>query len=167
MNFFHPPAVAWSARLVTNSLELLLLLIGLYRSLKDSRYHFQKGQMRMRQIAPVLYVFYRDGTMFYIPVFGLSAFGFIASFDAHINAQLQACANWEAWLAIAYYICGTRLILNIRSAGMKFTTSMITQHISSLVFDRGSSVESDDECPDHPKTVLGIGQGHGAGLVTA
>lgn len=103
MSYFRSPTVAWATRLASNSLELLLLLFGLQRTLSTSNEHFHKGWQRMKQLAPVLYVFYRDGTMFYLPVFGLSVFGFVATFDASITARLT-CANWEAWLAIAYYI---------------------------------------------------------------
>ncbi|KAF9451850.1 hypothetical protein P691DRAFT_301268 [Macrolepiota fuliginosa MF-IS2] len=166
MSHFHSPVIAWSTRLASNGLELLLLLVGLYRSLKVSEVHFQGGWARMKQLAPVLYVVYRDGTMFYIPVFSLSAIGFIASIDTSLTAQLS-CANWEAWLAIAYYICGTRLILNIRSAGMKFTTSMITHHVSTLAFNHGSSTDLDEKHTGLPETVLDISQKQKAGSVTA
>ncbi|KAJ3554021.1 hypothetical protein NP233_g12511 [Leucocoprinus birnbaumii] len=126
--------------LTTKGFELILLLVRLQRTLSGSHEHFHKGWKRLQQIAPVLYVFYRDGTMFYLPVFGLSIFGFVAAFDTTITARLT-CANWEAWLGIAYYICGTRLILNIRSAGIKFTTSMLTQQISTLAFKQETEHE--------------------------
>ncbi|KAF9451848.1 hypothetical protein P691DRAFT_772802 [Macrolepiota fuliginosa MF-IS2] len=168
MTHFRSPVVAWSTRLASNSLELLFLLYGLYRCLKGSESYFKKGWGHMRQIAPVLYVFYRDGTMFYIPIFVLSAIGFVGSIDTRIVTHLS-CANWEAWLAIAYYICGTRLILNIYSAGTEFTTSMITQHVSSVAFNHGSgteSDESDDGYTNLPKTALDMSQRHETSSVT-
>ncbi|KAF5348488.1 hypothetical protein D9756_009606 [Leucocoprinus leucothites] len=67
MSYFRSPTVAWATRLASNSLELLLLLFGLQRTLSTSNEHFHKGWQRMKQLAPVLYVFYRDGTMFYLP----------------------------------------------------------------------------------------------------
>jgi len=144
MSHFHSPIVAWGTRVASSSLEILLLLISLYRNLRGSKNSFRGGWTLTKQIAPVLYVFYRDGTLFYIPVFGLSIFGFVAAFDTRLSAQIP-CANWEAWLAIAYYIAGTRLILNIRSAGLKFTMSMISQPISALGFNNeSSSTESGD-----------------------
>ncbi|KAF9448711.1 hypothetical protein P691DRAFT_775198 [Macrolepiota fuliginosa MF-IS2] len=145
MSHFHSPIVAWGTRVASSSLEILLLLVALYRNLRGPKNCFLEGWKHTKQIAPVLYVFYRDGTLFYIPVFGLSIFGFVAAFDTHLSAQIP-CANWEAWLAIAYYIAGTRLILNIRSAGLKFTMTMISQPISSLGFNNGSSsTESGDD----------------------
>ncbi|KAF9451842.1 hypothetical protein P691DRAFT_772797 [Macrolepiota fuliginosa MF-IS2] len=150
LHHFRAPTVVWGTRLTSNSL---------YQNLRETDHSFYRGWMRLKQLAPTLYVFYRDGTIFYIPVFGLSLFGFVSAFTT-ITERLT-CANWEAWLAIVYYVSGTRLILNIRSAGFKFTTSMMTQQISTLAFD---SVGSDSEGAsiDTPETgstaVLDISQ---------
>ncbi|KAF7768679.1 hypothetical protein Agabi119p4_7922 [Agaricus bisporus var. burnettii] len=117
--------------------------------------YFRDGWARMRQAAPLLYVFYRDGTIFYIPLCALSIFGFAATLT-RLTREFT-CSNWEAWLGITYYIVGTRLILNIRQAGLKFSTSMFTgqgQELSSLVFspDRESTMEGDVSTMESPQT---------------
>ncbi|KAF7768678.1 hypothetical protein Agabi119p4_7921 [Agaricus bisporus var. burnettii] len=69
-NFLHhyrSPTVVWATRLTSNSLELILLLFGLYRSLQANGSYFRNGWAQIRQAAPLLYVFYRDGTILYIP----------------------------------------------------------------------------------------------------
>ncbi|KXN84339.1 hypothetical protein AN958_12754 [Leucoagaricus sp. SymC.cos] len=129
LKHFRAPILLW-CRLC---LELSLLLVGLFRSLTDASHNdFRKGWSYMKQVAPLLYIYYRDGTLFYIPL-GISTFGFAATlvnFTERIN-----CSDWEAWLAIVYYITGTRLIMNLRKAGVKFTTSVAsTPKISTLAF---------------------------------
>ncbi|KAF9451843.1 hypothetical protein P691DRAFT_772798 [Macrolepiota fuliginosa MF-IS2] len=159
LHHFRAPTVVWGTRLMSNSLELVFLFIGLYHSLKETDHSFYRGWKRLKQLAPTLYVFYRDGTIFYIPIFALSLFGFISAFTT-ISERIT-CANWEAWLAVVYYVSGTRLILNIRSTKFKFTTSMMTQQMSTLAFDSAGS-DSEDSSIDTPETgstvVLDISQ---------
>ncbi|XP_006462946.1 hypothetical protein AGABI2DRAFT_119780 [Agaricus bisporus var. bisporus H97] len=157
-NFLHhyrSPTVVWATRLTSNSLELILLLFGLYRSLQANGSYFRNGWAQIRQAAPLLYVFYRDGTIFYIPLCALSIFGFAATLT-RLTRELT-CSNWEAWLGITYYIVGTRLTLNIRQAGLQFTKSMLTGHgqkLSSLVFspDREATLEGDVATLESPQT---------------
>lgn len=52
---------------MSNGFELILLLYGLYQSLKEAGSYSRSGWARVRRVAPILYVFYRDGTIFYIP----------------------------------------------------------------------------------------------------
>ncbi|EKM79655.1 hypothetical protein AGABI1DRAFT_92138 [Agaricus bisporus var. burnettii JB137-S8] len=82
----------------------------IYKSLKANGSYFRKGWARMRQAAPLLYVFYRDGTIFYIP---------------HIDTAYSRVHLFKLG-------SGTRLILNIRQAGLKFSTSMFTGQENQL-----------------------------------
>ncbi|XP_006462948.1 hypothetical protein AGABI2DRAFT_193998, partial [Agaricus bisporus var. bisporus H97] len=90
--------VIWATRLASNSLESMLLLYGLYQSLKETGSYFLDGWARIRQATPTLYVFYRDGTIFYIPLCALSIFGFTATV-MELDHKFT-CSNWEAWLGI-------------------------------------------------------------------
>ncbi|KAF7768357.1 hypothetical protein Agabi119p4_7600 [Agaricus bisporus var. burnettii] len=135
--------IVWITRLMSNGFELILLLYGLYQSLKEAGSYSRSGWARVRRVAPILYVFYRDGTIFYIPVCALSIFGLIATVMQ--LGRRFTCANWEAWLGITYYIVGTRLILNIRQAGFNISTSMLTgPQLSSLPFYLDGELTSTD-----------------------
>ncbi|XP_006462947.1 hypothetical protein AGABI2DRAFT_179521 [Agaricus bisporus var. bisporus H97] len=112
-------------------------------NLKANGSYFRDGWARMRQAAPLLYIFYRDGTIFYIP----SQYIRIRS---HIDTAYSPVHLFKLG-------SGTRLILNIRQAGLKFSTSMFTgqgQELSSLVFspDRESTMEGDITTMESPQT---------------
>ncbi|KAF7768681.1 hypothetical protein Agabi119p4_7924 [Agaricus bisporus var. burnettii] len=67
LRLYRSLTLVWATRFASNSFELVLLLYGLYQSLKETGSYFRKGWARTKEVAPILYVFYRDGTFFYIP----------------------------------------------------------------------------------------------------
>ncbi|KAF9451132.1 hypothetical protein P691DRAFT_808789 [Macrolepiota fuliginosa MF-IS2] len=69
----------WVTHLLSNTIEVALTLFKLYRSLKVERGSLLSKLGQMKGWRPVLYVFYRDGTLFSIPMFILSIGGLLGT----------------------------------------------------------------------------------------
>ncbi|KAF7768618.1 hypothetical protein Agabi119p4_7861 [Agaricus bisporus var. burnettii] len=64
----------WASKVFSNSVEVALTVTKLYQSLMNSNHTLLTSFERMRYWRPILYVFYRDGTLFFIPLFTCLAY---------------------------------------------------------------------------------------------
>ncbi|KAF9451131.1 hypothetical protein P691DRAFT_757608 [Macrolepiota fuliginosa MF-IS2] len=127
----------WASRLFSNTVEVVLTLGKLYHSLMTAEGEFLSGLERMKHWRPIFYVFYRDGMLFFIPMFILSTLALLDSLRV-----IQTTTSWTMWLSLVYCTCGTRLILNLRIANCKLTSSTIGQQITTIQFYPDNSSQS-------------------------
>ncbi|KAF9451126.1 hypothetical protein P691DRAFT_757603 [Macrolepiota fuliginosa MF-IS2] len=122
------------------SLELGLTLIKLGGELNRVRLLGNTIAERVAHVktyTPIIYVFYRDGTLFFIPFSVMAVFALLSVLTLAPNGFNPFAIDWTPWVAIVYYLCGTRLILNVREAGCKLTQSMFTRpEFETLRFQR-------------------------------
>ncbi|KAJ3554133.1 hypothetical protein NP233_g12487 [Leucocoprinus birnbaumii] len=133
--------VLWVTRFSTTAVEAILMLIKLGEALNKERRLSDKSIWsavgELRRLTPVLYIFYRDGALLFIPIFVINTLGIIAKTAPN---SVVGDIDWSMWLLLTYQICGSRLILNIRRANEKLTGSMVPQYLSTLRFEsRGSA----------------------------
>ncbi|KAF9443110.1 hypothetical protein P691DRAFT_809452 [Macrolepiota fuliginosa MF-IS2] len=128
--------VLWVSRFATTSIELVLMLQKFAQVLGKERRgageSLWTAVAELRRITPVLYVFYRDGALLFIPIFVINTFG---CFSMILPASVIGSIDWSMWLLLTYQICGSRLILNIRQANGKLTGTMVPQYLSTLRFN--------------------------------
>ncbi|KAJ3568196.1 hypothetical protein NP233_g5877 [Leucocoprinus birnbaumii] len=81
----------------------------------------------MRLVTPLLYVFYRDGTLLLIPVWILSLLEVFEIFSFNFAAN-----DLSVWLSVGYGMVGARLILNIRAAGCDLGETLLSRPLNSF-----------------------------------
>ncbi|KAJ3573416.1 hypothetical protein NP233_g2458 [Leucocoprinus birnbaumii] len=81
----------------------------------------------MQMVTPLLYVFYRDGTLLLIPVWILSLLEVFEIFSFNF-----ATNDLSVWLGVGYGMVGARLILNIRSAGCDLGETLLSRPVNSF-----------------------------------
>lgn len=133
-----------AVRLFATSSQVLLTLTKLVKFLKnasDPEETLLERVSHIRNFAPVMYTFYRDGTLFSIPILALVSL-VLAAGRMNIYTNPLDYFFWPSWLTLAYYLVGTRLILNLRKADCKLTESIVSlQMRSALVFHQGQHDE--------------------------
>ncbi|KAF7768300.1 hypothetical protein Agabi119p4_7543 [Agaricus bisporus var. burnettii] len=137
----------WASKVFSNSVEVALTLAKLYQSLMNSNQTLLTSFERMRYWRPILYVFYRDGTLFFIPLFIISLFGLLESLRI-----IEIPTSWTLWLAFVYCIGGTRLILNLRIANSEVSRSSDENQLTS--FNRLSTMNTLYTLQSSPQTYL-------------
>ncbi|KAF9451342.1 hypothetical protein P691DRAFT_808099 [Macrolepiota fuliginosa MF-IS2] len=121
---------------VNLSLELLVTVIKLYQLLRDIGGEYQTWCSKvshMQHFTPLLWILYRDGTLFLIPVFVFEALGFFT--QLHPKATIQQYIDWPMWNVVVQYLCGTRLVLNLHSANYDFADATAIPNISAIRFN--------------------------------
>ncbi|KAF9447316.1 hypothetical protein P691DRAFT_782562 [Macrolepiota fuliginosa MF-IS2] len=124
----------WAVRLLTSTIELGLMLFKLVQTFRMRAGGFQSVVTQIHSLTPVLYVFYRDGMLMFIPIFVMNWCGLV-SFFKPFNSSTFSRVDWPVWLVMTYHIFGARLILNLRNANAKLIGTTIPQQISTLRFD--------------------------------
>ncbi|KAF5349175.1 hypothetical protein D9756_009351 [Leucocoprinus leucothites] len=129
-----------TTKLFSNTVEMALVLAKLYKALGDIDDNPLAGLERMRKWRPVVYVFYRDGTLFFVPLFLISFFAFLNN-----QGVLVSPVSWTMWLSLIYCTCGTRLILNLRVVNCKLLESSIPGQLSTIQFDHDTTQNHSSE----------------------
>lgn len=134
--------ISWIVRLVTSSIELILMIYKLLTTLNTGEVISFLMLTQIKKLTPVLYVFYRDGMLMFIPIFFINTLGFIASVQG-IKTNLFNTIDWDVWLVIVYQVFGSRLILNLCNANAELIGTTISRPaISALRFDRPQETEN-------------------------
>ncbi|KAJ3573939.1 hypothetical protein NP233_g2116 [Leucocoprinus birnbaumii] len=133
-----PSIGCWSSRVFTTSVELALIMIKFYLAISRvattaKASEVSPGYRVKRTLTPMLWVFYRDGILFFVPVFAIQILGFSVTLAWNRNIWVDNLP-WGAWLAVTYYICGTRLILHLRQADCSISDTTLSEKISTLQF---------------------------------
>ncbi|KAJ3560051.1 hypothetical protein NP233_g11085 [Leucocoprinus birnbaumii] len=123
----------------TTTVEAVLILARFMVSFKETRarsHTLRQHLAQVRVFTPLLYVFYRDGTLLFIPIWVITILEFASVFTGDGMA-----GNWSIWLAVAYGMTGAHLILNVRRAGCSLDESMLSRPLESLLpeFESGSA----------------------------
>ncbi|KAJ3560959.1 hypothetical protein NP233_g10498 [Leucocoprinus birnbaumii] len=108
-------------RAASTVLETILTLVKFvmtYRETKAPASTLGERVSHMKIFTPVLFVFYRDGTLLFLP-----------------------------WIAVVYSMAGARLILNIREAGQKLGESLVTRLGGSIQF-RHTTYNDEESLPN-------------------
>ncbi|KAJ3562409.1 hypothetical protein NP233_g9588 [Leucocoprinus birnbaumii] len=106
----------------------------------------QERLTHMQVFNPLLYVFYRDGTLFFIPIFALSVVQILASFDllTPIRANLSFTQSfWSLWVYVVYSMTPARLVINVRKAGGRLNESLLSRPMQSLHFAHHVNTEEE------------------------
>ncbi|KAF9440463.1 hypothetical protein P691DRAFT_780073 [Macrolepiota fuliginosa MF-IS2] len=147
--------VVLAGRCIITGIEVLLILVRLFQALKQVKlmgHTFYERMVHIKRLMPVIYVFYRDGTLLIIPIFGTSMLAFANTLS---SKPIFGAVDLGGWLALVYYICGTRLVLNLREVNCKITESILPQNFSDLQFNhetgqsRDEAVSEDEEEVDN------------------
>ncbi|KAJ3557937.1 hypothetical protein NP233_g11611 [Leucocoprinus birnbaumii] len=101
----------------------------------------------VRKFTPVMYTFYRDGTLFTIPILVLVSL-VLAAGRTNIFTNPLDYFHWPAFLELAYYLVGTRLILNLRKANCKLTESVVSCPRASVLLFHQSQWQEDETADD-------------------
>ncbi|KAF5357115.1 hypothetical protein D9756_006797 [Leucocoprinus leucothites] len=146
--------VLWITRFSTTAVEAILMLAKLGEALNKERRLFDKSLLsailELRRLTPVLYIFYRDGALSFIPIFVINTLGILGK---TLPNSIVGGIDWGMWLQLTYQICGSRLILNIRRANEKLTGSLVPQYLSTLPFDSCSSTSNGHQDPGQAMTM--------------
>ncbi|KAF5357135.1 hypothetical protein D9756_006817 [Leucocoprinus leucothites] len=135
-------------RFSTTAVEAILMLTKLGEALNKERRLSDKSLLsailELRRLTPVLYIFYRDGALLFIPIFIINTLGILGK---TLPNSIVGGIDWSMWLLLTYQICGSRLILNIRRANEKLTGSMVPQYLSTLRFESRNSTSNGYQKP--------------------
>ncbi|KAJ3568620.1 hypothetical protein NP233_g5595 [Leucocoprinus birnbaumii] len=116
-----------SSRVFTTSVELALMMIKFYLAISrvatTKTSEVSPGYRVKRILTPMLWVFYRDGILFFVPVFAIQILGFSVTLAWNRNIWVDNLP-WGAWLAVTYYIC----------ADCSISDTTLSEKISTLQF---------------------------------
>ncbi|KAJ3571462.1 hypothetical protein NP233_g3741 [Leucocoprinus birnbaumii] len=147
------------ARAVSTLIETCLTLakfIMMYRELKGSGSNLRERISHIQVFTPLLYVFYRDGLLLFIPILCRVlpllflvvdlTFRIPSVINCDDNLGLQSRSSNNGWdnLRKHQLVNAPRLILNVREAGSSFGQSLLTKPIQSMHF-RHTTQNSDTE----------------------
>lgn len=138
-----PTIVAFgTARTLSAAVELVLVCIKLFQATKTvylAGSSLPDRIKHLRRFTPVLYVFYRDGTLFVFPIFVINAFDLISALASHYGHLEPFLVNITPLFGLVYYACGTRLVLHLREANCKLSKTIVTDRWSTMIqFDHGT-----------------------------
>ncbi|KAF9441757.1 hypothetical protein P691DRAFT_765919 [Macrolepiota fuliginosa MF-IS2] len=100
---------AWITRFSIILMEVILTLVKFWGTLADVKATGASLRARIaffKNFSPVIYVFYRDGTLFFIPIFVVGFMNFLSDIQLVVpNNWSFGGLDWTGWLAVAYCIC--------------------------------------------------------------
>ncbi|KAF9442474.1 hypothetical protein P691DRAFT_789402 [Macrolepiota fuliginosa MF-IS2] len=137
------------ARFGAAAIELLLILIRLFQALRQAKLvgnTFYARIVHIKKFTPILYIFYRDGTLLILPLPVIVTLHFLAALEtdsSQIALLEKLPENITAWFALVYYLCATRLILNLREANCKMTETMLSRRHTTIRFNHNTQHNSD------------------------
>ncbi|KAJ3560712.1 hypothetical protein NP233_g10658 [Leucocoprinus birnbaumii] len=120
------------------SILTFVRFIMTYQHVRAARSTIHERILYLKSATPLLYVFYRDGTLFFIPVWVFTTVKIIS--EVMILPQttgsfaLIKTNAWRVWLYVFYAMSATHMILNLRKADCNglLTTSSSTWPQSAL-----------------------------------
>ncbi|KAJ3560480.1 hypothetical protein NP233_g10813 [Leucocoprinus birnbaumii] len=129
------------------SILIFVKFIMTYQNTRAAGSTVHERISHMKAFNPLLYVFYRDGTLFFIPMLVLSILDittwFVDLTQTIVGFVLINTNVWYIWLYVFYWLITTRLILNIRMADCDFNESLVSKPIHSIQFHRTTHHDSD------------------------
>lgn len=145
------------------ALQVALTVIKFVEHLYPKNQTFYSHIAHIRKHTPVIYVFYRDGNLFIFPVLVFGILQYISMTKASdLNSTSALALDWTVWTTVVYYLCVTRLILNLREANCRLTEPMASRQLTTLQFrevpvqdqaDGSVNVVLDINCQFQPQRV--------------
>ncbi|KAF5345405.1 hypothetical protein D9756_010972 [Leucocoprinus leucothites] len=124
-------------RMTSTSVETLLTIVSFiitYRRVHAIGSTVRQRILHIQSFAPLVYVFYRDGTLLFIPVWIFTMLEFLNDYKLMTWSIFQLAIDWTVWVAVVYSAIGARLVLNLREADCSIGESLVSKPMQSLQF---------------------------------
>ncbi|KAJ3553340.1 hypothetical protein NP233_g12669 [Leucocoprinus birnbaumii] len=120
-------------RAVSTLIETILTLTKFVVTYKETNRALNLRTLRERikyvkVFTPLLYVYYRDGTLLFFPILILSVLELLIDLSLVPESVTRVLNNGPVRILVivVYYIVASRLILNIREAGTEYNASLLS-----------------------------------------
>ncbi|KAJ3563334.1 hypothetical protein NP233_g9003 [Leucocoprinus birnbaumii] len=120
-------------RAVSTLIETILTLTKFVVTYKETNRALNLRTFRERikyvkVFTPLLYVYYRDGTLLFFPILILSVLELLIDLSLVPESVTRVLNNGPVRILVivVYYIVASRLILNIREAGTEYNASLLS-----------------------------------------
>lgn len=128
----HKLALASSiVGVVSTTVGVALTIMRFMGTYSDSRFAgptFRERISFIKEVTPVIYVFHRDGTLFFIPILPFMVLQLVAVLSTN-DLFNPLRLDWSSWVAFMHYFTGTRLILNLLEANCKLSESIVSRQV--------------------------------------
>ncbi|KAJ3566566.1 hypothetical protein NP233_g6921 [Leucocoprinus birnbaumii] len=150
MKLIPSESVIRAGSALIESILTFVRFITAYKETRAARSTVNEHIQHMKAFNPLLYVFYRDGTLFFYSSAGYAVamktdvISWSVSIPQTIVSFVFFNTNaWLIWLYVFYCQIATRLILNVRMANCDFNESLVSKPMGSIRFHHTTHHNSD------------------------